>query len=135
MLVKKSICNAIKRTKHTTKSTDYIPQTNESNQFHQQARYNWSSQLLAWMGDEIPTPPFEEMSEVRWQLNNDWVNKLTLYEEILTFGPERYLFWDKFHIYQVCGFHKNCNLIFLLNKNGMYNKDGTFAQVQRKVRL
>ena len=60
----KAIYNAVKRTNHITAPTTSIPQTNGSNLFHCQALYNWFSQLLVRMGENIPTPLIEQMSDL-----------------------------------------------------------------------
>ena len=49
-----TIYNAVKQTEHILEPTASIPQTNDNNLIHWQARYNWFVQLLVRMGEELP---------------------------------------------------------------------------------
>ena len=115
-------------------STDCIPQTDENNLFHRQARYNWFMQLLARMEVKVDSHPLDEESEYRKRLKDEWIDIEKLKEENFTFALDQVAFWDKIHIYQVVGCHKTKNLIFSRNEDGIYDDKGTFSGV-KKVRL
>ena len=76
-----AIYNAVQRTKHIIASTTAIPQTNEDNLLHRQARYNWLAQLTVRMGGDLPPVQDGEESEFRKRLDNEWVNRQKLEEE------------------------------------------------------
>ena len=118
-----AIYNAIQRTKHIIASTTSIPQTNEDNLFHRQARYNWLAQLSVRMGKKVPIPLCGEDSEFRKRLKDEWIDEDKLKSEGLTFVPEQVGYWDEIHIYQVVGSDKQQHLIFSRNNNGIYDKN------------
>lgn len=128
-----AIYNAMKRAKHISESTASIPQTNQNNIIHRQARYNWMCQLLVRMGEKIPSPQNEEESEYRKRLDDDMVNRDRLENENLTFVPEQVAYWDEIHIYQVVGSHRKRHIIFARDEHGIYKKDGSFDYAKRKV--
>ena len=123
--------NAIQRSNHIRVKTKKIPQTDSSNLFHRQARYNWFCQLLARMGHEIPTI---EGSEFRNRLKNEWIDYDKLKEEGLTFDLEQVAFWDEIHISQVIGCKDDETLIFGRNDNGLYDCDAEIDENERRCK-
>ena len=67
----RAIYNAIKHCNHIKASIEAIPQTNQSNLFHRQARFNWFCHIHARFGGEIVTPNIDGVSEYRNRLCND----------------------------------------------------------------
>ena len=128
-----AISNAMKRAKHITESTTSIPQTNQDNIIHKQARYNWICQLLVRMGEKIPSVQNEEDSDFRKRLDDNMVNRERLEDENLTFVPEQVAYWDEIHIYQVVGTNRKKHMIFARDENGIYKKDGGFEHANKKV--
>ena len=129
-----AIYNAIQRCRHIVVSTEAIPQTDQNNQFHRQARFNWFCQLHARFGERVETPNVEGVLECRERLKDEWINKENLETSNHLFVPEQIAFWDEIHIYQVCGDHKDHSLIFARNENGLYDAaNGSFDDTQRKV--
>ena len=129
----RAIYNAIQRCRFIVSSTESIPQTDENNQFHHQARFNWFCQLHTRFGGTVETPHIEGVLEYRERLNNEWINKEMLEQLKLTFVPEQIAFWDEIHIYQVCGDHHDKTLIFSRDEQGQYDESGTFDGTEKKV--
>lgn len=126
-----AIYNAIKRCNFISVSTQKIPQTDENNLLHRQARYNWFMQLLARMGEKVDFHPEDDGSEIRDRLKAEWVDIERLREKDLCFVLEQVAFWDEIHIYQVVGCHKDKTLIFTRNEDGIYDDGGTCANTSR----
>lgn len=129
----RSIYNAIKRCRYVNASIEAIPQTNQSNLFHRQARFNWFCHIHARLGGEIVTPEIEGVSEFRNRLKSEWIDRENLANDNLTFVPEQIAFWDEIHIYQVCGDHHSKSLIFMRNEIGVYDPNGIIVEEQKKV--
>ena len=129
-----AIYNAIQRCRHIIVSTEAIPQTDQNNQFHRQARFNWFCQLHARFGERVETPNVDGVLEYRERLKDEWINKEKLEESNLLFVPEQIAFWDEIHIYQVCGDHRDHSLIFARNEKGLYDAaNGKIDETKRKV--
>ena len=79
----RAIYNTIQRCRHIVASTESTTQSNESNLFHRQARFNWFCQLNVRFGNPIDTPDIEGVREFRERLKDEWVNEEVLKEKTL----------------------------------------------------
>ena len=113
----KAIYNAIHRCKYKVIQTEKLPQTNENNICHRQARYNWFMQLLARMKVKVDDVNSNEKSEFCERLKDDWIDIDNLDAKGHTFELEQVAFWDEIHIYQIAGCHKDKTLVFARNED------------------
>ena len=131
----KAVYNAIKRTNHIVTSTTDIQQTNENNLLHRQARYNWFCQILVRMGYTIPPPKNDEEVAFRNRLKDEWIDSNRIKEDGYNFVLEQVGFFDEIHMIQVIGTDKKYQVMFSRNEDGIYDKNGKFEEIQRKVRI
>lgn len=129
----KCIRNAILRMNFIKASTSAVPQTDENNLLHRQARYNWFCQLLVRMGKEMPLPRNEEESEFRKRLDDKFIDRSELEAKNLTFDLAQVAWWDEIHFHQVGGSDHKSHLIFSRDKDGRYDPNGSFKTQKPKV--
>ena len=84
--------------------------------------------------DESITVPLGEETELTEHFYEEWDNKELLEMNRLIYDLEQVAFYDKIHIYQVCGNEKKKTIVFARDENGVYNPTNCeIDESQKKV--